>query len=113
MTGQMQWQDVFQVVVFLGIGFLGAPLTQFLKNKLGWKDKAAIALTAGVSLGLAAAQQALSGLIGANSFTIENLPATFFAMFGLASMYYGWLKGSDSIFGKGGLLKEPKQDPVG
>lgn len=106
---EISWQSVFQVLIFLTIGFIGAPVTQFLKNKLGWEDRAAIALTAGVSLVLAGAEMALNGALTAQSFEVESLPATFFAMFGLSSLYYGWLKGSDSLFGRGGLLKEPEQ----
>ena len=55
----------------------------------------------------------LSGVIGTQNFQVENLPATFFGVFGMASLYYGWLKGSDSVFGKGGLLKRPHKVPEG
>ena len=49
METQAQWHDVFQVLIFLLIGFLGAPFTQYLKNKMGVEDRAAVALTAGIS----------------------------------------------------------------
>jgi hypothetical protein len=100
------WQELFRWIIVILIGFAGAPMTQVLKNTFALQDKAAVAATAGVSLVIAVAEMLLSGAVGYQDMNLQSLPGVFIAVFGLASMYYGLLKGSESVFGRGGLLKE-------
>jgi uncharacterized membrane protein len=99
------WHLVFQIIIFLVLAFLGTTLTQAIKLWLKVEDRGALAITAGVSAVFAVAELFLSQAIGLADFTLTQFPQTFFTIFTLASIYFGWFKGSDSIFGKGGILR--------
>lgn len=99
----MEWQELFTIVITLLIGVLGSGLTEYLKNKLGWDEKAAVVLTGVVAAVLGALQVFLSGAFGFGDLTWETLPALFGLIFTAATIYYKLLKGSAiSLLGKYG-----------
>jgi hypothetical protein len=106
------WQDVLKIVIMLVIAAAGAPVTQLIKNvfkslfNVTVEDRAALALTAVVAGVFAVLEMWLSGVLVFSSITLESFPATFFAVFSVATLYYGWLKGSESVFGKKLVLKK-------
>lgn len=110
----MVWQDVFKILIMLFVGVLGAPVTQAIKlglsNLLGKpvEDRWALLLTGAVSAVFALLEMWLSGTLDFSTITVENFPTAFFGVFTLATLYYGWLKGSDSLLGKRFLLKPVK-----
>lgn len=99
------WQQVFQISIMLVIAAGGAPVTQLFKNWFKIEGRWALVLTGAVSAVFATAELWLAGVIGLASFTVQSFPATFFLCFSAASIYYGWMKGSESLFGKKLLLK--------
>ena len=106
------WQDILKLVIMAVIALGGAPVTQLIKNGFkAWfnvtiEDRAALALTAIVAGGFAVLEMWVSGVLKFSSITLDNFPATFFAVFSLATVFYGWLKGSESFFGKKFLLRK-------
>lgn len=101
-----QWRDIFTVLIGLAVAALGAPITQALKNLLGWSEKGALALSVVVALGVAVLELFLTGQVTGESFTIENLPQAFFLVYSVTAIYYGLLKGTQGFLGQGLLLKE-------
>jgi hypothetical protein len=105
------WQDVFKVVIMLVVGFAGAPVTQLFKNLLSTllkkavEDRWALLLTGLVAGGFALLEMWLSGALVWSDIGVSNFPQAFFGTFTLATLYYGWLKNSESLLGSGGLLK--------
>ncbi len=97
---------VFQIIIFLVLAFFGTGLTQILKNYLKIQDRLALFLTVVIAALLSILELFLSQVIGIQDFTLEQFPKTFVTIFTLASIYYGWFKGSEGIFGKGGVLKQ-------
>lgn len=85
------WQDVLYYVVPIAIGFLGVPLTQFLKGKLGIDGKYALLLTYVVAGLLAVTQLVLMKQLDIGNITPETLPATFGLVFATATAYYKFL----------------------
>lgn len=100
------WNDVFRYVIMGVIALLGSPFTQWLKNQLKLEDRWALVLTGVVSAVFAVGEMLLANVINWADFTVQNFPSVFFAVFSLATIYYGWLKNSPSLLGRGGLLKE-------
>lgn len=100
------WNDLFQLVILLAVGLLGVPVTQFLKNWLGWKDKAALGLTAGIAFVVAGLEVYLSGLVNFANLGLQDIPGLFGLLFTTATVYYKLLCGSSSFFGKGFVLQE-------
>lgn len=99
----MEWQEIFTILITLIIGVLGSGVTEYLKNKLGWDEKAAVILTGVIAAVLGALQVLLSGEFGFGDLTWENLPALFGLIFTAATLYYKLLKGAAmSIFGRYG-----------
>lgn len=99
------WRNIFTTVIGLIAMLLGAPVTQWLKNVLKVKDKLAVLLTGLVAVILAFAELFLLGMLGLESFTLENFPAAFTAVFTVATFYYHLLKDVDNGLGANGLLK--------
>jgi len=79
---------MFATIISLFIGWLGMGLTNYLKSKLGWEDKLAVALTALVSLTLAVLQLFVAGQVNPEMFTMANLPGTFGLIFAAATIIY-------------------------
>jgi len=102
----MSWNDILRYVIMGIIALLGSPVTQWLKNKLKWEDRYALALTAVIAGIFALGEMLLSQVIGWKDFTLANFPVIFGAVFTLGTLYYQWLKDSPSKFGAGGLLKK-------
>jgi hypothetical protein len=100
-----QWRDIFTVILGLVVAALGAPITQALKNLLGWTEKAALVLSVVVALGVAVLELFLTGQLTGESFTIANLPQAFFLVYSVTAIYYGLLKTSEGFLGQGLLLK--------
>lgn len=100
-----QWRDIFTVIIGLIVAALGAPITQFLKNLFGFSEKAALALSVVVAVGVAVLELFLTGQLTGESFSIDNLPQAFFLVYSVTAIYYGLLKTSDGFFGRGLLLK--------
>lgn len=99
----MEWQDIFTILITLVIGVLGSGVTEYLKNKLGWDEKAAVVLTGVIAAILGALQIFLSGAFNFSDLTWEALPALFGLIFTASTLYYKLLKGSAiSVFGKYG-----------
>jgi predicted MFS family arabinose efflux permease len=101
-----QWRDIFTVILGLAIAALGSPLSQWIKNVLGWSEKAGVAVVVVVAALVALLEIFLSGQFNLGNLTLENFPQLFFLVFSVASIYYGLLKSSQSFFGRGVLLKE-------
>jgi hypothetical protein len=104
-AGGTTWQDVFKAVIMLTIAIAGSPITQLLKIALKIEDRLALLLTGIVAAGIAVLEMWLSGLLDFRLVTIDSFPATFFAVFSVATVYYQLLKGTENIFGKKLLLK--------
>lgn len=101
-----QWRDIFTVIIGLVIAALGSPITQALKNLLGWSEKAALVLTVVVAGVIAVLEIFLSGQFNFGDLTMTNFPQVFFMVFSVATIYYGLLKASEGFFGRKTLLKE-------
>ncbi len=107
------WQDVFKAIIILIVAAAGAPVTQLIKiglTKLFKKvieDRIAILITGIVAAVFALLEMWLSGVLDFEAITLQSFPATFFAVFTVASVYFAWLKNSPSFFGRGGLLRKP------
>jgi uncharacterized membrane protein len=101
------WHAVLQALVFLVLAFLGTSLTQALKNWLKVEDRVALILTGAVAAVFAIAELFLAQVIGLGDFALDKFPQTFTMIFALASIYYGWFKGSEGFLGKGGVLRQP------
>lgn len=108
------WQNVFKVLIMLVVAAAGAPFTQLIKLALTKifkqviEDRYALIVTGVVAAGFAVLEMWLSGVLKFGTITLENFPATFFAVFSVATIYFAWLKNSPSFFGEGGLLKKPE-----
>lgn len=100
------WSEVLKYIVFAIIAILGSPLTQWLKNQFKLEDRWALVLTGVVSAIFAIGELTLARLINWTTLTLDTFPSMFFAVFGLASVYFAWFKGSQSILGQGLLLKK-------
>jgi len=99
------WNTIFKILIFLLMAFLGTSLTQQLKLWLKVEDRVALLLTVLVAAIFSILELFLSHTIGLADFTLERFPQTFMTIFALASIYYGWFKGSEGFLGKGGVLK--------
>jgi len=106
------WNDVFKAVIMLVIALAGAPVTQLFKNTLSLifkkpvEDRWALLLTGAVAALFALAEQSLAGVLDFKAITTQNFPTYFAGVFTLASVYYGWMKNSESKLGAGFLLKK-------
>lgn len=109
-----QWRAVFQTILGILVFFLGAPLTQYIKNALNVQDKIALVLTAAVSVVVAIGEVLLSGVLTLSNFTIDTFPFAFTTVFSVATVYYQLLKESEGIFGQKLMLpsKEPNHDEL-
>ena len=107
---EITWQAVFFTLIALAIAAAGAPITQVIKNTLGIKDRAALVLTGGVAAVIAVGELWLTNMIGVDIFTKANFPAAFFTVFSVSTIYYQLLKGSNTFFGKKGLLRKLPTD---
>ncbi len=105
------WQDVFKAVIMIVVALAGSPITQLLKNALKIEDRLALLLTGAVSAGIAVLELWLSHTLVFSAITVDNFPNTFFLVFSVATVYYGLLKGSEGILGKGFLLRQLKAAP--
>lgn len=106
------WSDLLQLVAVLLVGLLGVPLTQAVKNWLGWSEKAALALSAVVAFGVALLEVWLDGRVDFIGLTPADVPSLFGLVFTVATVYYKLFSGSESFFGKGLVLKT-KEEPLG
>jgi hypothetical protein len=108
------WQNVFKFIIMAIVALGGAPFTQLVKQGLGKlfnkvvEDRWALIVTGLVSAGFAVLEMWLSGVLNFGTITLDSFPATFFAVFTVATVYYAWLKNSPSLLGGGGLLKKPQ-----
>jgi len=105
------YQDMFYVLIMLVVAAAGSPISQLIKRGLSAllgkqvEDRWAIVVT-GIVAGLVAILEMwLAGSLDFADITRENFPVMFFAVYGVASLYYSWFKGSDGKLGRGGLLK--------
>jgi len=111
---EYNWRNVFEVIIILVVAAAGAPFTQMVKlllTKLFHKvieDRWALVVTGIVAAIFAILETWLAGLLNFSLITRDNFPATFFMVFSVATVYFAWLKNSDSIFGKKLLLKPPE-----
>lgn len=110
---QDQWREIFKIVIIAIVALIGSPITQFLKTLFSkilgkpFEDRAALVLSGLVAGLFALGEMYLAGLLDMSSFYLENFPATFFAVFTVATVYYTWMKESPSFFGRRFLLKKP------
>ena len=98
------WRGIFEWGVGIVIMLLGAPITQWIKNGLGVKDKLAFLLTGVVAVAVALAELFLSNALSFSSFSLENFPIAFAVVFSVATIYFNLLKGTDSLLGTRLLL---------
>jgi len=105
------WQDLFKLLIMLVVAAAGAPVTQLIKNFFKTvlnkeiQDRLALVLTALVAGVFAVLEMWLSGVLVFSSITLDSFPSVFSGVFAVATLYYGWLKGSEGFFGRKVLLK--------
>ena len=110
--GSTSWQDVFKIAIMLSIAALGSPVTQWVKNGLSAllkkpiEDRLALVLTGAIACGVATLELWLSHALDFSTITVDTFPQAFFMVMTASTVYYGWLKGSESFFGRKALLKE-------
>jgi hypothetical protein len=108
--GTDTWREFIKALILLVVAAAGAPVTQAIKNLLKIEDRWALILTGAIAGLIAVLEMWLSGQLDFKAITLDNFPVAFFAVFSVATIYYGWLKNSPSFMGRGALLKElPKQ----
>jgi hypothetical protein len=105
------WHDVFEIAIVGLLGLAGSPLTQLFKNMLKIDDRWAVLLTVIISGLVAVLELWLTGVLDFKLLNLQTLPNAFFAMFTLGSIYFGLFKNSQSVLGRGYLLK--KRPPSG
>lgn len=77
-------------------GTIGVPVVNWIKNKLGLEDSAALIFVAiPVSAVLAVGAMFLNGQLGIADFSLAQLPATITAVFSVATVIYGLIKNRD------------------
>lgn len=74
--------DISLLIPWLA-GVIGVPVTNYIKDKLGWSGKLAVGLTVGVSVILAAVALLFTG-----GLTGENLLANVTIVFSTATIIY-------------------------
>lgn len=85
----MDFETLAIWAVALIVGALGSPtLIQYIKLKLGLEGRAALALTAAISVVLAVVLKFASGAIGVADITWANVPDLFTAIFAGAYFIY-------------------------
>lgn len=99
------WQDILKLVIMVVAAAAGSPVTQALKNLFKIEDRWALIVTGAISAVFAVVEMWLSGVLRFSDITVESFPASFFAVFSVATVYYAWLKNSPTFFGKKALLK--------
>lgn len=110
--GSTTWQDVFKIVIMLVVAAAGSPITQLFKNGLSKafkkpiEDRWALVLTAGVAGLVGILELWLSHALDFSTITVDNFPQAFFMVMSVSTIYFGWLKGSESFFGRKALLKQ-------
>lgn len=72
--------------------FLGMPLTQWLKKRLGLEDLWAFGLTALVATVLAIADLAVQGRLTPDLLTVQNFGMAFSMVFTVSQIWYRLLK---------------------
>jgi hypothetical protein len=70
------------------VGAIGSPLIQWLKQQFGLEGKAAVWLTLGVSVVLAASALLLAGELNAAAFSAEKLLAVLGQILSAATLAY-------------------------
>lgn len=100
------WRDILVLIMTLLVGLLGSGLTQFLKEKYGLEDKAAVLLTAGVAAVLAITEMVLMGKLDWTTLDLQNFPAYFTGVFSVATLYY-------KLLGKQPEPPPEEPEPVG
>jgi len=103
------WRGIFEWTIGIVLMLLGAPITQWLKNKLGIQDKLALLLTGLVAVVIAIAELFLANVLSFESFTLENFPLAFSAVMTVATFYYHLLKNTDTVLGSKLLLPKPSK----
>lgn len=104
-----QFEELINLIVFLIVGFFGAPISQLIKsliNSLSGKqveDRWAVAVTALVAGALAVVQLYLAGALG--DITLNNFATIAFAVYGVASIYFAMFKKSEGFLGQKGVLR--------
>ena len=104
----MDYVEFLKTIVFLVLAFLGMPLTQYLKDKLGWDQQAALLLTGAVAAVLGLAQLFLAGDLTLADFTLENFAAVFGMTFTIAQVWYKLL-----MFGREAAAARADEQRVG
>ncbi|RMD57937.1 hypothetical protein D6833_13410 [Candidatus Parcubacteria bacterium] len=79
-------------IVTAVLTFLGMPLTQWLKKRLGWEDFWAFGLTALVATALAIADLAIQGKLTPDLLTVQNFGVAFSMIFTVSQVWYRLLK---------------------
>lgn len=88
----MTSEQMVMVIVALILGFLGKPLTDFLKETWHIEDRSAVALSAFVSLLLAIVQLFFANQLRPDMFTVEQFPQTFGLIYSTAAIIFSWFK---------------------
>jgi hypothetical protein len=106
------YQAVFNTIIVLLTGLLGSPITQAVRLGLNKLFKTvidgrwALVLTGIMAAVLAVADMLLSSALNLSQINQQNFPTVFFAVFSLATFYFGLFKGSEGFLGRGFLLKK-------
>lgn len=102
----MSLHDAIVFVLTLLAGFLGVPIIQYVKERLGLQDAAAEVLAVVLSGLLAIVELVLTGQIVLSEITLESLPLIWGLVYALASVFYQLLKNSSGALAKLLLLRE-------
>lgn len=105
------YQDVFSLILTGLIVLAGIPLTQWMKQKMGVSDKAAMVLAGLVSGILAVVQLVLEAQLTDADFTVNNLPNVFFLIFGVGQFYYKFFRDNKGILGEKFMVRKLPSRP--
>jgi len=103
------YRDFVNLIIYLIVGFAGAPISQLFKSLLTFifkkpvEDKWAVLATGAISLLIALGEMWYTGQLA--NLTFETLLSNALVIYGLASLYFGLLKNNEGFFGTKFLLK--------
>lgn len=96
--------DVHTILVWLitiATGFVGIPIVQFIKNRLGWDDNWARLLTGTIAVLFTLAELFITGQLAWADLTMTNFVWVFTTVYAIASTFYGVLIGDRIAKAKG------------
>ena len=81
-------QELILWLLAVVTGLIGMPIVQFVKNRLGWEDNAALLLSGAIATVLALVQLFATGALGLGDFTLANFALVFTTVMTAANVFY-------------------------